>query len=48
MNQTPLSFVLDDGKAYGASCSIEVWFSNGKSGLDKKQLMIQLIGFGGS
>ena len=35
MDQTALSFVLDNGKTYDAKAFEEVWFSSGKSGLNK-------------
>ena len=38
-------FVLDDGRTYDAKGSEEVWFSSGKSGLDKRQITIQLTVF---
>ena len=47
MFQTPLPFVLHDGRTYDAKGSEEVWFRNGKSGLDKRQSAIQLTVFAG-
>ena len=46
MDQTPLSFVLDDGKTYDAKGSNEVWCSSGPSGVDKRQCTVQLTIFG--
>ena len=43
--QTALPFVLDDERTYDAKSSEEVWFSNGKSGLDKSHNTIQLTFF---
>ena len=37
MDQTPLPFVLDDGKTYDKTCVDEVWCASGASGLDKRQ-----------
>ena len=34
MDQTPLPFVLDDGKTYASKESSEVWCVSGSSGLD--------------
>ena len=45
MDQTPLPFVLDDGKTYDGKDSGEFWFSSGKSGVDKKHSAIQLTVF---
>ena len=45
MDQTALPFVLDDGRAYDAKSSEEIWFSSGKSGLDKRHNTIQLTVF---
>ena len=45
MDQTHLPFVLDDERTYHAKDSKEVWFSSGKSGLDKRQRTIQLTVF---
>ena len=45
MDQTPLHFVLDDGRTYDANGSEEVWFSTGKCGLDKRQSRTQLTVF---
>ena len=35
MDQTPLPFVMDDGKTYDTD---EVWFASGSSGLDKRHI----------
>ena len=45
MDQTPLPFVLDDGRTNDAKSSKEVWLSSGKYGLDKRQSTIQLTVF---
>ena len=45
MDQTPLPFVLDDGKTYADKGSSEVWCVSGSSGLDKRQCSVQLIIF---
>ena len=45
MEQTALPFVLDDERTYDAKSSEEVWFSSGKSGLDKRHNTIQLTFF---
>ena len=45
MNQTPLPFVLDDGKTYADKGSSEVWCVSGSSGLDKRQCSVQLTIF---
>ena len=42
MDQTPLLFVLDDGKTYADNGSSEVWCVSGSSGLDKRQCRVQL------
>ena len=44
-DQTPLPFVLDDGKSYDSTGAKEVWCSNASSGLDKRQCTVQLIIF---
>ena len=46
MDQTPLPFVLDDGKTYADKGSSEVWCVSGSSGLDKQQCFVQLTIFG--
>ena len=46
MDQTPLPFVLDDGKTYADKGSSEVWCVSGFSGLDKQQCSVQLTIFG--
>ena len=45
MDQTPLPFVLDDGKTYADKGSSEVWCASGSSGLDKRQCTVQLTIF---
>ena len=45
MDQTPLPFVLDDGKSYDSTGAKEVWCSNASSGLDKRQCTVQLTIF---
>ena len=45
MDQTPLPFVLDDGKTYADKRSSEVWCVSGFSGLDKRQCSMQLTIF---
>ena len=45
MDQTPLPFVLDDGKTYADKGSSEVWCVSGSSGLDKRQCSVQLTIF---
>ena len=45
MDQTPLPFVLDDGKSYDSTGANEVWCSNASSGLDKRQCTVQLTIF---
>ena len=45
MDQTPLLFVLDDGKTYANKRSSGVWCISGFSGLDKWQCSVQLTIF---
>ena len=45
MDQTPLLFVMDDGKAYADKGSCEVWRATYGSGLDKRQCSVQLTIF---
>ena len=45
MDQTPLPFVLDDGKTYEKKGLKEVWAQSGQSGLDKRQATVQLTVF---
>ena len=45
MDQTPLPFVLDDGKTYADNGSSEVWCVSGSSGLDKRECSVQLTIF---
>ena len=42
VDQTPLPFVLDDGKTYADKGSSEVWCVSGSSGLDKWPCSVQL------
>ena len=42
MDQTPLPFVLNDGRTYDAVGSKEMWV---RSGLDKRQFTVQLTIF---
>ena len=48
MDQTPLPFVLDDGKTYADKGSSEVWSVSGSSGLGKWQCSVQLTIFADS
>ena len=45
MDQTPLPFVLDDGKTYSVAGAKEVWCATGATGLDKRQCTAQLTIF---
>ena len=45
MYQTPLPFVLDDGKTYVKKSLKEVRTQSGQSGLDKRQATVQLTMF---
>jgi hypothetical protein len=45
MDQTPLPFILDDGKTYDIKGVKEVWAQSGQSGLDKRQATVQLTVF---
>ena len=45
MDQTPLPFVLDDGKRYDDARSKEVWSASAASALDKRQCTVQLTVF---
>ena len=45
-DQTPLPFVLDDGRTYNTTGAEEVWCSSGASGLDKRQCTVELTVFG--
>ena len=45
MDQTPLPFVLDDGKTYDKKGVKEVWVQSGQAGLDKRQATVQLAVF---
>ena len=44
-DQTPLPFVLDDGKSFADKGSSKVWCVSGSSGLDKRQCSVQLTIF---
>ena len=45
MDQTPLPFVMDDGKTYNQTGSKEIWCASGSSGLEKRQCTVQLTIF---
>ena len=45
MDQTTLSFVLDDNKTYDKKGDKEVWIASDQSGLEKRQCTIQLTVF---
>lgn len=45
MDQTPLPFVLDDGKTYDSQGAKEVWTASAAPGLDKRQCTVQLTVF---
>ena len=45
MDQTALSFVLDDGKTYDKKSMKEVRAQSGQSGLEKRQATVQLTVF---
>lgn len=45
MDQTPLPFVLDDGKTYNDKGEKEIWCATAASGLDKRQCTVQLTIF---
>ena len=45
MDQTPLSFVINDNKTCDSTGTEEVWCTTGSSGLDKRQCNAQLIIF---
>ena len=40
MDQTPLPFVLDDGKTYNDKGEKEIWCATAPSGLDKRQCTV--------
>ena len=42
MDQTPLPFVLEDGKTYDKEGVKEVWTQSGQSSLDKRRATVQL------
>lgn len=46
MDQTPLPFILDDGKTFAVTGEKDVWCVTGASGLDKRQCTVQLTVFG--
>ena len=45
MDQTPLPFVLNDGKTYNDTGATEIWCASAASGLDKRQCTVQLTAF---
>ena len=45
MDQTPLPFVLNDGKTYDDTGATEIWCASAASGLDKLQCTVQLTAF---
>ena len=45
MDQTPLPFVMGDGKTYNQTGSKEIWCTSGSSGLEKRQWTVQLTIF---
>ena len=45
MDQTPLPFVMDDGKTYNQTGSEEIWCASGSSGLEKRKCTAQLTIF---
>ena len=45
MDQTPLPYVLDDGKTYDIKGVKEVWAQSRQSGLDKQKATVQLAVF---
>ena len=45
MDQTPLLFVLDDGKTYDEKGVKKIGAQSGQSGLDKRQAPVQLTVF---
>ena len=45
VDHTLLLFVLDDGRTYNEKDSKEIWFSISKSGLIRRQIIIQLTNF---
>ena len=45
MDQTPLLFVLDDGKTYHKKGVKKIGAQSGQSGLDKRQAPVQLTVF---
>ena len=45
MDQTPLPFVMDDGKTYNQTGLKKIWCTSGSSGLEKWQCTVQLTIF---
>ena len=45
MDQTPLPFLMNDGKTYNQTESKEIWCASGSSGLEKQQCTVQLMIF---
>ena len=45
MDQTPLPFVLDDGKTFDKKVVEEVWAQCGQSDLDERQATVELTVF---
>ena len=45
MDQTPLPFVVDDGRTYNQTGSKEILCASGSSGLEKRQCSVQLTIF---
>ena len=45
MDQTPLPFVMNDGKTYNQTGSKEIWCASGSPGLEKRQCTVQLTIF---
>jgi hypothetical protein len=45
MDQTPLPFVLNDGKTYNSQGVKEVWTASAAPGMDKRQCTVQLTVF---
>ena len=46
MDQTPLLFVLDEGRTYDTVDAKAIWVRSGQSSLDKRQCSVQLTIFG--
>ena len=47
MDQTPLPFVIDDGKTYNQTGSKEICCASGSSGPENRQCTVQLTIFAG-